>query len=376
MRSDVVHYQNGDFLADGPTRLSTYYATRPLFEQIVRRRVAALEDVEVRSNTRCVDYLLDGDGTTVEGVLVRDGTSKEVALPADLVVDATGRTSKTPTWLEDNGYAAPPLDEVRIDVAYSTVVIERPTDDRRVFFVAADPPRTRGAGVFPVEDGRWVATFFGVHGDHPPTDAEGLEAFAASLPGPDLERLLDARSWVSDDVAHYPFPSNRRYRYEALDRFPNGLVVVGDAISSFNPIYGQGMSVAAFETLLLHHALVADGEGNLGLRFFDRAEEPIDVAWNMAAGADFGFSRTEGPKPAGTDLFNWYVGRLIRNAHTDGKLREAFYRVFNMEQPPTSLFRPGTAWRVLRPTWPGTDTSTDTSTDTAPRHASERSPRT
>jgi len=129
MMSDFVAYQKGGFLAEGPTRLPAYFATRPLFEQIVRRRVTDLDRVDVRHGHRYVNYLAD-DATTVAGITVRNGDSEQEELPAELVVDATGRTSRTPTWLDDHGYVAPDVEEGRIDVAYSTVVIERPADDR------------------------------------------------------------------------------------------------------------------------------------------------------------------------------------------------------------------------------------------------------
>lgn len=347
--SDFIVYDKGGFLADGKTRLPTYFATRPLFEHVVRRRITDFDGVDVRPNCQFIDYVVD-DAMNVEGVLIRNEDAERVELTADLVVDATGRTSKTPSWLDDHGYPTPDIDEVGIDVAYSTAVIERPIDDRRTFFVAPDPPRARGAGVFPAEDGRWLATFFGMHGDHPPVDAEELREFAASLPGPDLKQLLETQRWFSDEIAHYPFPSNRRYRYEDLDRFPDGLVVIGDAIASFNPIYGQGMSVAALEALLLHHTLATNDADDLALRFFDRAEEIVDVAWSMAVGADFEFPQTTGPKPRGTDLLNRYMARLKRKAHADGELREALFRVFAMEYHPNSLLHPRITWRVLRPT--------------------------
>jgi 2-polyprenyl-6-methoxyphenol hydroxylase-like FAD-dependent oxidoreductase len=355
MLSDFVAYQKGGVLAPGPTRIPAYFATRPLFERIVHRRVAGLDGVSIRHGCQYVDYLAD-DATTVDGITIENEASEREDLPAELVVDATGRMSRTPAWLENYGYGAPDVDEVRIDVAYSTAAIERPADDRRAFFIEPDPPRTRGAGVFPAEDGRWLATFFGVHGDHPPTEPEGLKAFAASLPGPDpkglpdLEGLLDTQPWESDEMAHYPFPSTRRHRYEDLDRFPDGLVVIGDAIASFNPIYGQGMSVAALEALALHHTLATGGRADLGRRFFDRTEEILDVPWSIAVGGDFEFPQTEGPKPRGTDFFNWYLARLMRKAHTNGKLSEALVRVIMMEKPPTSLFRPGIVWQVLKPT--------------------------
>ncbi|SFC42851.1 2-polyprenyl-6-methoxyphenol hydroxylase [Halobiforma haloterrestris] len=347
--TDFRHYENGDFLADGSTRLPMYAASRPLFELITRRRLSDLDGIHIRSNCQWLDYLVDDATTSVDGVVVRtdDGTREEIA--ADLTVDATGRTSRTPTWLEEHGYEAPSVEEVRIDIAYSTALFERPPDDRRTFFVPASAPRTRGGAVFPVEADRWLVNMHGVHGDHPPTDFEGFAEFAGTLPVPDLKRLVDTQPWIGEEIDHYPFPSNRRYRYAKLDRFPSGLVVIGDAITSFNPIYGQGMSVAALEALVLHHVLAAGDRTNIALPFFERAEEVIDIAWNMAVGSDFGFPQTTGPKPRGTDFFNRYLSRLTSKAHTDAGLREAFYRVITMEVPPTTLLRPGIVWRVFKP---------------------------
>ncbi len=347
--SDAVIYDRGGILAEGHEPLETLFATRPLIEGTVRERVAALDGVRIRAGHQFVDYRMNDERSAVGGVEVRDDDADYREYRADLVVDATGRASKTPRWLDRNGYPTPPVDEVGIDLAYSTALIERPVGDNRVFFVTPDPPRTRGVGVFPAEHGQWLVSAFGMHGDHPPTDPDGFRDFVASLPGLDIAGLLESQRWLSEEVAHYPLPSNRRLRYETLDRFPDGLVVIGDAVASFNPIYGQGMSVAALEALQLHHTLAEGGTEAIGPRFFDRIETPVDVPWNTAVGGDFAFAETTGPKPRGTDVLNWYVGRLTRKAHTDGRLRDAFFRVFTLERGPESLFRPGVLWRVLRP---------------------------
>jgi 2-polyprenyl-6-methoxyphenol hydroxylase-like FAD-dependent oxidoreductase len=348
--SDFKYYDEGDFVADGPTRQLMYFASRPLIELIVRRRVADLDGVHVRSGCQFIDYLVNDVATTVDGVVVRGDDTYQEEIGADLVVDATGRTSRTPKWLETHGYTPPVLDEVHINLAYSSTLIERPPNDRRVLYVPVSPPRTRGGAAFPIEDDRWLVNLHGMHGDHPPTDFDGFSEFAASLPTHELKRLLEDYPQTSSDIKHYPIPSNRRYRYENLDRFPDCLIVIGDAIASFNPIYAQGMSVAALEAVTLHHTLVTGGCEELAPRFFDRAEEVIDIAWIMAVGADFGFSQTTGPKPRGTDLFNRYLSRLTRKAHTDGELRHAFYQAIVMERPPISLLRPSVVWRVFRPT--------------------------
>jgi len=346
--SELMYYDEGGYLADPPERLAMYCATRPLIEHVVRRRVASLDGVRLRGACQVTDYLVDDAGETITGVAVREG-GERATLTADLVVDASGRTSRTPRWLERNGYPTPAVDEVEIGVTYGTIRIERPPDDRRVLLATPDAPRTRGGVAIPAEGDTWEVILQGVHGDDVPTDREGLVAFAESLPIDDFGRIVRERPWVSEEIHHYPFPSSRRVRYEGLDRFPDGLVVTGDAIASFNPVYGQGMSVAALDALLLHHALAEEGVDDLARRFFDRTAEVVDVVWKLAVGADFEFPETAGPKPTGTDLFNRYVSRLIRRAHSDPVLADAFYRVLRLEEPPTALLRPGIVARTLFP---------------------------
>ncbi|MGM0590838.1 MAG: FAD-dependent oxidoreductase [Halobacteriota archaeon] len=346
---DVNFFIEGDFLADGPHALPHYAATRPLYEQLVRRRVTELDGVSLRAPCRFTDYLVDETATTIEGVVVKNEQNEREGLDATLVVDATGRTSRTPVWLKRHGYEPPAVDEVSIDLVYSTALVERPPDDHRAFVVTPSPSNPRAAAVLPVEDDRWIVTVAGMHGEHPPTAASGFVDFAGRLPIPAVKHLLDEHEQVSEGSTGYRFPSNRRHRYETLDRFPAGLVIIGDGIASFNPLYAQGMSVAALEAVLLHHALATGGNENLAPRFFESAAEVIDIAWMMAVGSDFQFPETTGPKPRGTDLVSRYLSRLNRKAHTDGDLRDAFFRVMMMEQPPSSLFRPGIAWRVLTP---------------------------
>ncbi len=349
---EIKFYSEGDFLADGPRRIPLYCATRPLYEQVVRRRVAGLDGVELRPNCQFVEYLTDGDATTVRGVVVRNEASESEVIEGDLIVDATGRTSRTSTWLDEHGYLPPAVDEVSVDVAYGTILVERPAEDRRAFVVPPSPACTRGGAVIPVEGDRWIVTLIGAHGDHPPADLEGCMDFAAGLPVPHLRRLLDEHELISEEIVRYPFPSNRRRRYEDLDRFPDGLLVIGDALASFNPIYGQGMSVAALEALHLHRVLAEGRRDDLALRFFEQAAKTVDIAWNMAVGSDFQFTQTVGPKPPGTDVLNRYISRLTRGAHVDGELSDAFFRVLTMERPPSSLLRPGVVWHVFRPADP------------------------
>lgn len=347
MSEHVVWYDRGGAVAPADTDLLALYASRPLFEHVVRERIRECPDVRLRDNCTFIDYEHDDAAGRVTGVRFRDETGCETTLDAALTVDATGRTSRTPKWLDRHGYSAPEVDEVRIDVTYSTVRITRPPDVQCGTLVAPEPDRPRGAAMLPVENGRWEVLLQGLHGERAPVERDAFVEWAETLPRDEIARRLREQEWVSD-VQRYPFPASVRRHYHDLSRFPDGLVVTGDAIASFNPVYGQGMSVAALDALALHHEL-ADGLDGLGPRLFRRTKRPIDEAWKTAVGNDFIFNQTTGPKPFGTDVLNSYVDRLVNRAHDDGKLTEAFLRVFRLERPATSLLRPRILWRVLRP---------------------------
>ncbi|GAB7017329.1 FAD-dependent oxidoreductase [Halostagnicola bangensis] len=330
-------------------RQSLHLSTRALYEHLVRRHVDSFDNVSLRSPCRFVDYVANEDATAVEGVVIRNKHSEREILAADLVVDAIGRTSRTPAWLKKRGYDPPPLEEVTIDIGYASTFIERPADDHLGISMEAEAPRTRGAFVFPVEGDRWLLNLHGVHGDYPLTDPEGFREFSTSLPTTTVTDLLDEHPMTDENIAFYPFRSNRRYRYEALERFPEGLIVIGDAIASFNPVNGQGMSVAALEALALHHVLARGGRDGMAHRFFEAASDVVDIAWDLTIGADLEFPQTEGSLPRRTAIFDWYLNRLTRRAHTDVWLSNRMWTVFMLEQPPSVLFRPRVIWRELGP---------------------------
>lgn len=342
------HYEKGDYITAPATRMELYCASRPLIETTVRNHLTEMDGLTIRSNSQFTEYKTDATNNSVEGVRVRDG-GDETTLDADLVVDATGRASRTPRWLSNNGYQKPPVEEVSIDFEYSSIRLERPSDDRRMIFAPQSPPRTHAGAVFPIENDEWLVTLGGMHDTTPPSDPEGFEEYATQLPAEEIREIIANHDRVSDSVDQYPFPSNRRHYYSALDRFPGGLVVLGDAVASFNPIYGQGMSVASLEALALHQTLASNNDTTIGRRFFDTAEELIDVAWSMAIGADIAFEQTTGPAPRGAHLFGRYLSRLIEQAHNDPELSETFYRVLGMETSPATLLNPQTVWRTVRP---------------------------
>lgn len=346
--TDLHYYDEGGYIAESPDRIPMFAASRPLFDRVVHQHLEGLDSLRIRDDCQFIEYQHDPDRRAVDGVSVReDGT--EVSLAADLVVDATGRTSRTANWLEEEGYRSPRVDEVEIGLTYSTLQFERPPDDRRMLFVPPSPPRKIGGGAFPVEGGRWLVTLVGVHGVTPPTEAAAFADFAAELPVPAVRRLVENHPVVDDGVHQYPFPSSVWRHYEALDRVPANLLVTGDAVASFNPVYGQGISIAALEALQLHHVLATGSPEERPTAFYDRLHSLIRLAWQLSVGADFGFPQTTGPKPRFTDLTNWYLSRLLRTAQEDRAIAERFARVVMMLDPPRALLTPKTVWRVLSP---------------------------
>lgn len=342
--SDFREYVNGGFRADTPNRIPIYSASRPLLEHVLRRHVAGLDAVEIRPSHQFVEYVTSEAGSTVVGVSVRNENGEEETIESELVVDATGRTSKTPRWLETHGYSAPPIQEVQVDIAYSTGFIDRPPDDVRSIGIN---DQGGGAAAFPIENDRWVLTLAGRGDDLPPTEPEAMEEFAGDLVVPDVKELLEDHDWREAPIAQYRFGSNQRYRYEDLERFPDGLVVIGDAIASFNPFYGQGMTVAIFQAVVLHHALAEHGLDDLGRRFFGQVEAVVDTPWFQAIAVDFLYPQATGPTPAGVESFQEYMGRLGRTALDDGAVAEAFTRVFQLERPLSWLLQPRIVRRVF-----------------------------
>jgi 2-polyprenyl-6-methoxyphenol hydroxylase-like FAD-dependent oxidoreductase len=325
--------------------------SRPLLEATVRRRLLALPNVQVVEGCDVLGLLTTPDRARITGVRVirRKAGSAEESVGADLVVDASGRGSRSPAWLEALGYERPPEEEVRIGVTYTSCEYRRRPEQSGgpvAFIVAASPERPRGGVLLSQEGGRWILTVAGYLGAQAPLDHAGLLEYVRGLAVPDLyERIRDAEP-LGTPVA-YKIPSNLRRRYERLRCFPASYLVFGDALCSFNPIYAQGMSVAALEAEALM-ACLSQGEARMAERFFKRAAAIIDIPWSTAVGNDLRFPEIAGPRTAMTRFINWYLGKLHHAAHHDAEVSLAFLRVANLQAPPPSILRPAIVWRVLR----------------------------
>jgi 2-polyprenyl-6-methoxyphenol hydroxylase-like FAD-dependent oxidoreductase len=346
---DARLYFGGHRMARWHSGLPLLCASRPLLEDAVRARVAATPGVDVVARCELVGFATSADRQRVTGARVRRLGCAEESLPAGIVVDASGRGSRTPTWLATLGLPAPAQERVRIGLGYASRVYRaRPgaLGGDLGIVRAPVPPRGRGGALAVLEGDRWMATLIGVLGDHPPTDPGGFLDFACSLPGPEIHDAIAAAEPLGDPVP-FRFPASVRRRYERLPRFPEGLLVLGDAFCSFNPIYGQGMTVAALEALALRDQL-RRGRPPRPATFHRYVARIVDAPWGLAVGGDLAFPGVEGRRTPRTRILGAYVDRLHAAAATDADLAIAFLRVAALVDPPPALMHPRIALRVLR----------------------------
>ncbi|ODU07559.1 MAG: hypothetical protein ABS81_00120 [Pseudonocardia sp. SCN 72-86] len=336
---DTRWYLHGRRLHPGPTGLRSILSTRPLLEDVLRSRTAALPGVVVADATVTG---LHCDAGVVRGVWTRDCPDP---LTADLVVDASGRGSRIPDWLDELGLTPPPEERVDVDLGYTSRLYRREPWhlDGDLAATVSTVPRSRGGGLLAVEGDRWSVTLAGMQGDHPPVDDAGFRAFAASLPTSAISEVVEVAEPL-DDPRPYRFRGSCRRRFDRAHGLPEGLVVVGDAVCSLNPLYAQGMSVAAMQVLALRDWLSTSAPAAALHR---RIARVCDGPWEIATRADLALTGADRPWTA--RLRDDYIDRMQRVAHRDPVVARAVIRVANLTDPAAAATTPEMLLRTLRP---------------------------
>lgn len=330
--------------------LDAAVSSRPMIEGVIRRRVAAIRNVTIRDRV-AVAGLVD-DGGRVGGVRTLDRApgSVERTLRADLVVAASGRGGKVPAWLASMGYDKPAEERVAVDIMYASRRLRmRPgalgTDT--IILNAARPGRARGVAALVEEGGTWNVTLYGYGPEHrPPSAAEDFVAWAATVADPEFAAEI-ARAEPAGPVYTHGYAAGVRRRYDRVRRFPEGLLVMGDAMCSFNPIYGQGMTVGALEAVALQRCL-RTGDRKLAKRFFKAARGPVAHAWKLSSGADLAMPEVDAVAALPDRLVGRYLDRFMAAAAHDGELTRIFMEVTGMIAPVTRLLSPAAMLRVRR----------------------------
>ena len=275
--------------------------SRPLIELAVRQRVAQYPNITLLPHCRAQSFEATPDGTAITGVRFENGDGRSERLRADLVVDASGRGNLALALLESIGRAQPPETVIEVDIGYATAIFAIP-DDMSIDWMGVRtlgqaPQRGRGGLMLPLEGNCWILTLGGRHADKPPGDGDGFLAYAQQLRTPTIYNTIKQAKRVSE-VARFGFPASVWRHFERIDPFPRGLLPIGDAICRFNPVYGQGMSVAAQEAVSLHQLLRRQADepdplAGLAPAFFAGASALIETPWAVAAVPDFSFPETK-----------------------------------------------------------------------------------
>jgi len=328
--------------AAGPTPIRdvgilTPSVTRPLLEHVTRQRVLALPNVHLRDATQMLELETDAQGCIV-GLRVETGGASE-SISADLVVECSGRASKLAAWLPVHGYGDVPSQRLKILMGYTSGFFRLPddlTENNKACLMLAVPPGYRAAYLTPVDGDLWLATMYGRGRDTAPPDADGFIAWTRGLPHPVIHDMLAQAEPVSD-LKTYKIPFGVWNRYDRMPGFPAGLLPMGEALASFNPMYGQGMSLAAGQALSLREAILEGLDSNLAARYFDACNTLNGVGWSVMETRDFAYDSTSGERPL--DLEDrWRAAAAIRRlAEVDPEVHALSVRVTHLLEPPSVL---------------------------------------
>lgn len=339
------------------SKLVSYVCSRDLLDWLIRCRLAQNPRLRFLQGHQATGLLATAGKQQVRGITLRPGgetTSRHTRLEADLVVDASGRSSQLPQWLEALGYQPPPETVINPYLGYTSRWYEQPAGYdagwKAALVLARSPHLPRGGGLLPAENGRWLVTLAGYGGDYPPTDEADFLAFARSLASPLIYDAIRAARPLSS-ISGYRRTQNRLRHYERLRDRPEGVVALGDAVCAFNPVYGQGMTASALAALALDASLRRQqGRGVTGLAapFQRRLARTNQIPWLLATGEDFRWPATTGGRPNWTTrLAHRYIEHVLDLIPGDWRISLSFFEVTHLLRHPAILFRPAIALKVL-----------------------------
>jgi 2-polyprenyl-6-methoxyphenol hydroxylase-like FAD-dependent oxidoreductase len=342
-----VVLRSGKLAVDPTKPMALYLPSRPFLECHVRRRLQALGNVTIQGGLDVAALTSTADRKRVTGVRVidRDGGA-ERELTADLVVDAMGRAAHTPAFLENLGYGRPVEDHIVMHTTYASQLLRIPpgTLKEMLCLISAAPGRPTGMFLFGYENDAWLFTVYGMVGHEPPRDLAGMLSFAQEYAPAHMLAAVRAGEPIAPVIQHR-MPYSQWRRYDKMQRFPDGLLVSGDAICSFNPTYGQGMSVAALDAVALRESL-RRGVTDLPRRYFRAAAKSIGVAWQLVAGYDLAFPEVEGRRKPSMRITSRLVDWVLAASESDTVVGGQFLGVTALVDPPTRLLHPAFLCRV------------------------------
>ena len=352
---EFYHYDEAGWSANAqsPSDIVSFTCSRPLIEWTIRQQVAQLQNVQILEGCRVTNLIYNRNQRCIIGVSVRSADNTLDNLAATLVVDASGRSSKAPQWLEKLGFTPPPETVVNPDLGYATRRYKEPNGFQapwKVLLISHSPPDNPRLGYLArIEGGEWIATLGGYGQDFPPLDPSGFLEFARSLLSPEFYQAIKEAEPTSLIIAHRA-TANRLRHYEKV-QLPGGFIALGDAVCALFPVYGQGMTVSALGAMVLQDWLRKSNQPVLdGNQLQKKLAKSNALPWSVASSQDSRFSTTKGrieSKSQLATLLEWYSQRLLKKATSSPNLHTLLLEVTQMLKSPIWLYHPAVMFQVL-----------------------------
>ena len=324
--------------------------SRPLLEWQIQQRLEKITNITCEFGCRVQTVIFGKD--EINRVFIEDEDGSVTELLADLVIDASGAAALHNQWLRDSGYGLPAKTEIKVDLFYASMFYKKfshePTDWHSLLLYPNPPEFDRGGMISPIEGNRMLVTLIGYGTKQVPKDIDSFKEYARTLDKPEFYEVIKDELPLSEDVQVYRFPALRRYHFEKLKDFPSGLLVIGDAFCRVDPVFAQGMSLAAMEAKTLRELLMKGfNKKQLTKSYHKNVSRIIDIPWLIALTEDFRFRTTSGRKPAGLPFLQWFVKKVTMACSQNERVYAQFIKVLHLKSHPISLARPVLLARIF-----------------------------
>lgn len=328
---------------------TTTLQTRPHLEWHINQSIKEFKNITIQYKQTVKEYVYDEGTNRMIGVVLKDGS----VINADLIVDASGASSFTYRWLNDQAIHIP-LEKVKIDLTYVSQIVELPKNDNqdwKIKLLYPNPPHEKLAGsISKVEGNRYLVTFIGYHDciyEKEVVKENNLLHLAKRLQKNDIYQTLQTAKPLTG-ISVFRVPEISWRKVEKINNFPAGLIMIGDSICRIDPFFGQGMSIAVLEALALEETLQNQSLENVSRDFHKKASQIIAPIWNMVLTEDFRYQETTGKKPVGLPILQWYARQVFLLSAKDIQIYDSFIKVMNLKHPMTILMKPSIVLAVLR----------------------------
>lgn len=338
--SDVSWFFQNTWRARQVSGVASLLSLRPYLEWHIRQRLlAGYPNVIIHENCEVTEFLMNENNTGIIGLNYLNASGDIKKILADLTVDCSGRKSKTSQWLENAGYNRPREEVVEINLGYASRIYKCPADfkeDWKLLALYPEIPKTWRAGVIAhVQDKQWIVTLVGYFGDHAPANENGFLEYARSLPRPDVYNQIKYAEPVSQ-IKVFKMPRIHWNHYEKLSRFPEGLIITGDAYCVFNPFFGQGITAITCYAGELRHCLQeralkgTDNMKGFPIAYHKRVAKQILLPWFLTNVIDLSYKQAKGKRPLGLPVLSWFLKKVIRGSACNSRINQAFLNVYHM----------------------------------------------